>query len=76
MRCPRCNNGMIYDKFYGHFDSFWGWKCLICGELVDQVVLENRELMRMGRFPNTRDRKPLISDSRVKGSTTWLQKGE
>ena len=53
MKCPRCNNVMIQDKFYGPYDSFWGWKCLICGELVDQVILENRELIRMGRVPNT-----------------------
>ena len=26
MKCPRCNNGKIHDKFYGHYDSFWGWK--------------------------------------------------
>ena len=57
MKCPRCNNGMIYDKFYGHYESYWGWKCVICGELVDQVILENRELVRMGRLPNTRDSK-------------------
>ena len=54
MKRPRCNNGMIYDKFYGHFGSFWGWKCLICGELVDQVILKNRELIKMGQVPNTR----------------------
>jgi len=48
---------MIYNKFYGHYDSYWGWKCVICGELVDQVILDNRELIRMGRLPNTRDRK-------------------
>jgi hypothetical protein len=48
---------MIYDKFYGHFEYFWGWKCVICGEIVDQVILDNRELVRMGRLPNTRYRK-------------------
>jgi hypothetical protein len=48
---------MIYDKFYGHFGCFWGWKCVICGEIVDQVILENRELLRLGRVPNTKYRK-------------------
>jgi hypothetical protein len=57
MKCLRCNSVMIYDKFYGHYEYFWGWKCVICGEIVDQVILENRELIRMGRLPNTRYRK-------------------
>jgi len=48
---------MIFDKFYGPFEHFWGWKCVICGEIVDQVILENRELMIMGQVPNTRSRK-------------------
>ena len=37
---------MVYDKFYGAQEQFWGWKCLICGEIVDPVILENRQLMR------------------------------
>jgi len=48
---------MIYDKFYGPYEYFWGWKCLICGEIVDQVILENRQLIRMDWVPNTRNRK-------------------
>ena len=57
MKCHRCNSIMIYDKFYGPHENFWGWKCVICGEIVDQVILENRELIRMGQVPNTRNRK-------------------
>ena len=57
MKCLRCNSIMIYDKFYGLQDFFWGWKCVICGEIVDQVILENRELVRVGRVLNTRNRK-------------------
>jgi hypothetical protein len=48
---------MIYDKFYRSHDTFWGWKCVICGEIVDRVVMENRQLMRVGGVPNTRNRK-------------------
>ena len=57
MMCPRCNNVMIHDNFFGHYDSFWGGKCVICGELVDQVILKNRELIKMGQVPNTRNTK-------------------
>jgi len=48
---------MIYEKFYGHQEHFWGWKCVVCGEIVDREIMENRQLMRMGRIPNTRNRK-------------------
>jgi len=40
---------MVYDKFYGLQEQFWGWKCLICGEIVDPVILENRQLTGAGQ---------------------------
>jgi len=57
MKCLRCSSVMIYHKFYGLQEHFWGWECVICGEMVDQVILENRELIRVGQVPNTRNRK-------------------
>ena len=53
-RCHRCRGIMLYDKFYGHQEQFWGWKCVICGEIVDPVILENRQLMRTGQVINFR----------------------
>ncbi len=57
MKCLRRNRAMICHKFYGPHEHFWGWKCVICGEIVDQVILENRPLTRIGRVLNTRNRK-------------------
>jgi len=51
-KCFRCGSAMFYDKFYGPNDQFWGWKCLICGEIVDPVILENRQLMASGQGLN------------------------
>ena len=42
MRCHRCKGIMIYEKFYGDCEHFFGWRCVVCGEIVDQVILENR----------------------------------
>ena len=42
MRCHRCGGMMIYEKFYGICEHFFGWRCVTCGEIFDQVVLENR----------------------------------
>ncbi len=47
MNCPRCKSKMHYEKFYAVQGTFWGWKCVICGEIVDQVILENRLSVRM-----------------------------
>jgi len=42
MKCPRCSGVMAYEKFYGPHEQFFGWRCIYCGEIVDQVILENR----------------------------------
>ncbi len=57
MKCSRCHSQMVYEKFYGIQDVFWGWKCIFCGEVVDQVILENRNLLAMGPPPNRRGRR-------------------
>jgi hypothetical protein len=46
MKCSRCSSDMIYEKFYGYQEQFWGWRCIFCGEIIDQVILENRMLGR------------------------------
>ena len=33
---------MAYEKFWGKVEDFFGWRCVACGEIVDQVILENR----------------------------------
>jgi hypothetical protein len=40
---------MHFEKFYDHDERFWGLRCIICGEIVDPVILQNRELMRAGQ---------------------------
>lgn len=42
MKCSRCNGVMVYEKFFGLQEDFWGWRCIFCGEIIDQVILENR----------------------------------
>ena len=42
MRCHRCKGIMIFEKFYGDCEHFFGWRCVVCGEIIDQVILENR----------------------------------
>jgi hypothetical protein len=42
MKCHRCGGIMVFEKFYGACEEFFGWRCVLCGEIVDQVILENR----------------------------------
>jgi hypothetical protein len=46
MKCYRCSSNMIYEKFFGPQEHFWGWRCIFCGEIIDQVILENRKSSR------------------------------
>jgi hypothetical protein len=39
---------MVYEKYYGSAEQFYGWRCICCGEIVDQIILENREEMAAG----------------------------
>ncbi|MGB9629038.1 MAG: hypothetical protein ACPL6D_10280 [Thermodesulfobacteriota bacterium] len=43
MKCYRCKGVMVYEKFFGLQEDFWGWRCIFCGEIIDQVILENRK---------------------------------
>ena len=42
MHCQRCNGPVAFEKFYGENDSFFGWHCLICGDILDPVILLHR----------------------------------
>jgi hypothetical protein len=42
MKCNRCGGKMVFEKFYGICEEFFGWRCIFCGEIVDKVIMENR----------------------------------
>ena len=42
MRCQRCKMVMVNERFYGPGDPFWGWRCMLCGNISDPMILENR----------------------------------
>jgi hypothetical protein len=42
MKCYRCGGTMVFEKFFGICEEFFGWRCIFCGEIVDKVILENR----------------------------------
>jgi DNA-directed RNA polymerase subunit RPC12/RpoP len=54
MRCHRCGSVMVYERFYGLDEQFSGWRCVLCGEIIDHVILENRQT---GTGGQTRERR-------------------
>ncbi len=48
-RCSRCGGNMVQESFFGLDEQFTGLKCVICGEVIDPVILKNRRLMEAGQ---------------------------
>jgi len=50
---------MVYERFYSNQEHFSGWRCISCGEILDQVIMENRlyseSIMRNGRRNENRN---------------------
>ena len=64
MECPRCNGVMVQDVFEDLKDDtgslrFKGWRCLICGEILDPAIEHNRGTHR----------EPLLGRARKKFAT-------
>jgi late competence protein required for DNA uptake (superfamily II DNA/RNA helicase) len=57
MKCDRCSGMMIHEEFFGPNGSFFSWRCLICGEVVDQTILENRDHQNHGGEWDRRGKK-------------------
>ncbi len=42
MKCLRCGGYLSYDQYVHDGDRFDGYRCLICGEILDSLIIENR----------------------------------
>jgi tRNA(Ile2) C34 agmatinyltransferase TiaS len=57
VKCDRCNGTMIHEEFFASTGSFSSWRCLICGEVVDQTIMENRDHQNHGGEWDRRGKK-------------------
>jgi len=48
MDCHRCGGTMILKKFCDYGGYSWGWKCIFCGEIIDQIP-ENHQSLKIAR---------------------------
>lgn len=62
MNCHRCGGTMILKKFCDYGGYSCGWKCIICGEIIDEIPRNpqwlkeggNENKNGRGHFPMTR----------------------
>jgi DNA-directed RNA polymerase subunit M/transcription elongation factor TFIIS len=59
-KCNRCGGMMIYEKIYYETEHFWVWKCVYCGEYIDPVILENRQIQKSIREKSGKNNKEPI----------------
>jgi uncharacterized Zn finger protein len=42
MDCPKCSGLMVYEEFHDYLETgyfnFTGWRCLICGKILDPLI--------------------------------------
>ncbi len=60
MHCERCHGRMGFEKFYGRNNSFFGWHCVICGDILDPVILLHR-LSHDANVPIPESEKEIMS---------------
>ncbi len=53
MNCQRCRGFMVYERIQESSEVIFSWRCVICGDVYDDVVIKNRELN--GKDERSRD---------------------
>lgn len=43
MQCPRCQGFMYMERVADFFITFYAWKCINCGALLDRTILSNKQ---------------------------------
>ncbi|HUL22113.1 MAG TPA: hypothetical protein VMV04_19740 [Thermodesulfobacteriota bacterium] len=59
-RCNRCGGMMVQEKIYYETEHFWAWKCVYCGDYIDQVILENRQIQKSSDGKSVKDHKDRV----------------
>ena len=69
MRCPRCHSLVIPEVFVDYEAdsgaiSFLGYRCLICGDILDATILRHRATHLAPSYSHARKRRaPVFIDS-------------
>lgn len=66
MKCPRCAGLMMQDDYLDLQDEagqcwFSAWRCLICGEVLDPLILKHRSAPPAPILDRARPHKRILS---------------
>lgn len=50
MACKRCGGLLVNDTHPSLDEAYWQLRCINCGELLDQTILDNRLFVALGPF--------------------------
>lgn len=42
MNCPKCHGLMLSERVSDFSLTFYAWKCVNCGAVIDQTILSNQ----------------------------------
>jgi hypothetical protein len=62
-KCSRYGGMMIYEKIYCETEHFWMWRCVYCGDYIDSVILENRQIQNSIREKSGRNNEEPVYKS-------------
>jgi len=79
MECGKCGGTMTPDYMLDLRDDtgtfgFEPWRCMLCGEVTDPIILANREALGLQRDPTPKPKKPR-KKSRQKPSGRLVRTG-
>jgi hypothetical protein len=57
MNCHRCGDAMVLKKFFDYGGYYWGWKCARCGEMNDQIVVQNLPTKEFPQVPKNHTKR-------------------
>ena len=72
MKCYRCGGMMIHEKVYSEAEQLRIWRCVLCGEYIDPVILENRQYQKTIRENSRRKKADHIEEDRERQATISL----
>ncbi len=70
MKCPRCTGLMMQDDYLDLQDEagqcwFSAWRCLICGEVLDPLILKHRNSPPAPMVDRARPQRGVVSIRRT-----------
>ena len=64
MKCYRCGGMMVHETVYSKAEQLRIWRCILCGEYIDPVIIENRQYQKTIRENSRRKKTEHMEEER------------